>query len=261
MNTFKGASQSSDVIEIKQVILNRDRSHLTVLWSCSILDGFVRMVHETGMKEHKNGGSGSYHTGSRDNSTPSGRENNRQFDDDESASDKVDKEAVRIWTRGVTYINKMLALREPQFRSFLARKVQFRRIPRVFFKGGYRPPFTHSFVHPFIRSSIHSFIHPFTLIHSFIHSFTHSPILPSIHPFSHAPILPLIHSLIHPFAHSFTHSFTHLPIHSFAHSPIHSLIYSGPIHLWFNPIPNPHLTRIKPNTTRTFSYLQSTIPR
>ena len=134
MNTFKGASQSSDVIEIKQVILNRDRSHLTVLWSCSILDGFVKMVHETGLNEMKN--TRSNPTGSRDNGTPSGRDNNRHFDDDEAASNKVDQEAERIWTRGVKYINKTLALREPQFRSYLARKVHFRRIPRVFFKGG-----------------------------------------------------------------------------------------------------------------------------
>jgi len=133
MNTFKGASQSSDVIEIKQVILNRDRSHLTVLWSCSILDGFVKMVHETGMNEMKNNKSvfGSNHTGSTDSTTQSGR----QYDDDEAASNKVDQEAVRIWERGVKYINKTLALREPQFRSYLARKVHFRRIPRVFFKG------------------------------------------------------------------------------------------------------------------------------
>ena len=141
MNTFKGASQSSDVIEIKQVILNRDRSHLTVLWSCSILDGFVKMVHETGMKELKNSGSGSQ----------SGRDKSRQFEDDESASDKIDQEAVRIWTRGVKYINKTLALREPQFRSYLARKVQFRRIPRVFFKGTYRS-LTHSLTHSLTRS-------------------------------------------------------------------------------------------------------------
>ena len=150
MNTFKGASQSSDVIEIKQVILNRDRSHLTVLWSCSILDGFVKMVHETGMNEMKN--SRSIPTGSRDNGTPSGRDNHRQFDDDEAASNKVDQEAERIWTRGVKYINKTLALREPQFRSYLARKVQFRRIPRVFFKGNYQS-FIHSFIHSFIDNN------------------------------------------------------------------------------------------------------------
>ena len=116
--TFRGASSSSDVVEIKQVTVNRDRSHVTAFWSSSILNGFAQLVHDSPSSGH------SRHPGT----TASPNDDSNEGDDDENS------EASQVWLRGVRHINRKLQQREPQFRAFLCRKVHFRKVPRVFFR-------------------------------------------------------------------------------------------------------------------------------
>ena len=101
-NTFRGTSVSADVIEINEVNVNQDASHVTAYWSSRLLNEFVAMIKK---EEEVN---------------PQEKRNNKS-------------DALVIWDRGVRIINQKLRLREPQFRSYLIKKVDFRRVPRIFF--------------------------------------------------------------------------------------------------------------------------------
>ena len=128
-STFRGAPLSSDVVEIKHVTVNRDRSHLTAFWSSSILNGFAQMVHDSPPAP-----GGAAAPGSRRHSGTAASPDNDDDDDDDDDVVRGGGEASQVWLRGVRYINRKLQQREPQFRAYLCRKVHFRKVPRVFFR-------------------------------------------------------------------------------------------------------------------------------
>jgi ribosome-binding factor A len=91
---FKGATDAGKLVEIAEVQPNQDCSHVTAYWASDIVTGFVREVESTLGPE----------------------------------------EAKKAFGRTTTYITKKLQKREPQFRSFLIKKMHFKRVPRIFFR-------------------------------------------------------------------------------------------------------------------------------
>jgi hypothetical protein len=85
-----------DFLYFKYVRLNRDSSHVTAYWTSDLLEDFVGLMGDV---------------------------------DDVDATPDRDYLTKRM----VNYLNKRLSQREPQFRAVLARKLPFRRVPRVYF--------------------------------------------------------------------------------------------------------------------------------
>lgn len=97
-NTFygmiPGAKQPGDILEISHVKINKDCSHIMVYWSAPFITNFSNLVR-----------------------TESGEE-----------------EAVRVHEKMATAMTTRLQRREPQFRSLLIKKMEFRRVPRISFR-------------------------------------------------------------------------------------------------------------------------------
>ena len=95
---FRGTKRLDEVIEIEDVKVNQDYSHATVYWSSTLINNFLNLVHKKFGPE----------------------EYNKLY---EATTKKVDGTLQRL---------------EPKFRSILAKKMSFRRVPRLFFKN--KPP-------------------------------------------------------------------------------------------------------------------------
>lgn len=91
---FKGTKRASDVVEVMHVVINQDCSHVTAYWSCDLIEKFVDKVRE------KHG----------------------------------DIDYKKVHNEFTSKISKKLKSCEPTFRSFLLRKMDFRRVPRIFFR-------------------------------------------------------------------------------------------------------------------------------
>ena len=81
------------MIEIDSVTLTKDGSHADAFWQSNVLNDFIKLVKE------KNG--------------------------------EIDGAALHLKTS--TNITKRLQMNESKFRSAIARKMNFKRVPRVFF--------------------------------------------------------------------------------------------------------------------------------
>jgi ribosome-binding factor A len=93
-NLFQKTGDASKFVEFSLVRLNQDRSHTTVLWSSSVLEKFAAKVRGTAGEQ----------------------------------------EAARFAKRAVENVNSRLQRREPLFRSLLIKKMDFKRVPRLFFR-------------------------------------------------------------------------------------------------------------------------------
>ena len=91
---FPDIGGTETTMEIAEVIVNSDLSHATLLWTSSILDGFAEMVLES--KGHEDCG--------------------------------------KFCVNSTKILTKRLQACEPRFRATLARKMRFKRIPRLFFR-------------------------------------------------------------------------------------------------------------------------------
>ena len=91
---FKGTKRASDIVEIVHVIINQDCSHVTAYWSCDLIEKFADKVRE------KHG----------------------------------DADYTKVHKEFTSKISKKLKSCEPTFRSFLLKKMDFRRVPRIFFR-------------------------------------------------------------------------------------------------------------------------------
>jgi ribosome-binding factor A len=91
---FKGSTDAGNLIEFSEVRPNQDCSHVTVLWSSDIIRTFIRELNATHGYE----------------------------------------EAEKFSQKSFQYINEKLQKREAVFRSFLIKKIHFKRVPRVFFR-------------------------------------------------------------------------------------------------------------------------------
>jgi ribosome-binding factor A len=109
LDTFRGVRNTGDFIDLVDVHLNRDMSHITVFWSSDMITEFVKMVKTEELS-----------SSSSSQMLPAVEQ---------------EREAARIWKKTSSFITKKLQQREPQFRSFLVKKVHFRKVPRIFFKA------------------------------------------------------------------------------------------------------------------------------
>lgn len=90
---FKGVKNASSLVSISKVVCNRDVSHTTALWESSKMELFIKMV------EAKHG----------------------------------EVEAAKMSAKIVQNIGKTLLAKEGAFRSFMMRKMDFKRVPRISF--------------------------------------------------------------------------------------------------------------------------------
>ncbi len=95
---FKGTKRLDEVIEIEDVKVNQDYSHATVYWSSTLINNFLILINKKFGPE----------------------EYNKMY---EVTTKKVDSTLQRL---------------EPKLRSILAKKMSFRRVPRLYFKN--KPP-------------------------------------------------------------------------------------------------------------------------
>lgn len=93
-NLFRNTGDTSKYVEIISVLQNQDRSHSTALWTSRVLTQFAAEVDEV-----------------------KGRE-----------------EALRFAKNASVYVTARLQSREPLFRSMLTKKMDFKRVPRLFFR-------------------------------------------------------------------------------------------------------------------------------
>jgi ribosome-binding factor A len=97
-NTFygmiPGAKQPGDILEISHVKVNKDCSHIMVYWSAPFITNFSKLVR----------------------------------------AEKGEEEATRVHDKMAAAMTGRLQKREPQFRSLLIKKMEFRRVPRITFR-------------------------------------------------------------------------------------------------------------------------------
>jgi ribosome-binding factor A len=90
LGAFPNFKHSSQLIQISKVKVNRDLSHVDVIWGSQILEGFINRIYET-----------------------SGKAEGKRM------KDKIFKKT-----------NLQLQKKEGTFRTFLMRAIEFRRVPR-----------------------------------------------------------------------------------------------------------------------------------
>lgn len=93
-NDFRGVMRPGDVIEIENVKMSVDSSTATAFWSSMVIDEFSAFLS-------KNVG---------------------------------EAECKRVITRAKKIVNSKLQVREPQFRSYLVKHMDFKRVPRIVFR-------------------------------------------------------------------------------------------------------------------------------
>lgn len=93
LNAFHPYPFTSQIIEIKKVHLNRDLSHVDVLWESSFLEKFLQRIYEVGGQE----------------------------------------EGKRMKNKLYKHANEVLQKKEPKFRTHLMKEIFFRRVPRYLF--------------------------------------------------------------------------------------------------------------------------------
>lgn len=98
-NIFKFVRNTSEVMEITKVVLNKDLSHADASWHSDYLEGFLRHL---------------------------------LLKDGLSASD------LRLGKKMLKNVTNKLQSSEGKFRSHIIRSMNFRRVPRIFFRPGRR---------------------------------------------------------------------------------------------------------------------------
>jgi len=97
-NTFygmiPGAKQPGDILEISHVKVNKDCSHIMVYWAAPFITNFSKLVQ----------------------------------------TERGEVESVRLHDKMSAAMTAQLQRREPQFRSLLIKKMEFRRVPRITFR-------------------------------------------------------------------------------------------------------------------------------
>lgn len=97
-NTFygmiPGAKQPGDILEVSHVKVNKDCSHIMVYWSAPFITKFSSLVR----------------------------------------TEQGEAEAERVHHKMSGAMSSRLQQREPQFRSLLIKKMEFRRVPRITFR-------------------------------------------------------------------------------------------------------------------------------
>jgi len=88
-----GSQQPGDIIEIQHVKVNKDCSHIMAYWTAPFMTKFIEMVRES----------------------------------------KGEVEADRLHEKMSKNMSMKLQKREPQFRSLLIKKMEFRRVPHITF--------------------------------------------------------------------------------------------------------------------------------
>jgi ribosome-binding factor A len=128
-----GLRKTGKIIEIRNVILNRDFSHAEAFWESDMLTDFFKYSAQSMAQ------SGS---GNAENNSDSSNSSNTTTDDSID-SDNTTKTKNKGLTLGKLQmfedrikqnINQALQNKEPVFRSAIIKRLEFRRVPRVFFK-------------------------------------------------------------------------------------------------------------------------------
>ena len=133
-----GLRKTGKNIEIRNVILNRDFSHAEAFWESDILTDFFRYSAESTNRNNNSGINGSSDNSSNSNSN-SNSDSNSDHRDGESATKSRSKglspEKLQMFEERIKQnINQALQNKEPVFRSAIIKRLEFRRVPRVFFK-------------------------------------------------------------------------------------------------------------------------------
>lgn len=97
--TFRNVKTTADVVDVECVTLNQDYSHATAAWQSPYLDDFLKGVERT-----------------------------RGFEESE-----------RLKIKACKNITERLQRREPRMRAELAKKMNFKRIPRIYFVPWSKP--------------------------------------------------------------------------------------------------------------------------
>lgn len=99
-NLFRGTVDASDAVEITVCKVNSDVSHVYAEWSSRIIEGFAKELEREMGTDH----------------------------------------AQRFMKRSEAYITARLARHEGKFRTYYARKIQSKRVPRIYFKPHNKKP-------------------------------------------------------------------------------------------------------------------------
>lgn len=95
LNLFHPFPHTSRVVQIRNVKLNRDISHIDVLWESNFLEEFIQRIYEI------NG----------------------------------EAEGKRMKLKLYNQVNQILQKKEGKFRTHLMKQIFFRRVPRIFFRA------------------------------------------------------------------------------------------------------------------------------
>lgn len=93
---FRGVTKASNIIEISECIVNRDYSHVTAYWSSDLANDFTKFLNKKG-------------------------------------TDKTNLDTKKLTEKLNSTVTKKLQLCEGVFRAHIMKKMEFRRVPRVFF--------------------------------------------------------------------------------------------------------------------------------
>lgn len=102
---FKGSKRADEAFDIEEVQTSHDYSHISVYWTCDVLNKFTKTIYDR----------------------------YGEIESDKFAKSTVDK------------INKKFQSKVPQVRSFLVKKMHFKRVPNITFKSYY------PLLNPFIK--------------------------------------------------------------------------------------------------------------
>lgn len=94
---FKGSKRADQAFDIEEVQTSHDYSHISVFWTCDILNKFTKTIYDR----------------------------YGEVESDRFAKSTVEK------------INKKFQSKVPQVRAFLVRKIHFKRVPNITFKSYY----------------------------------------------------------------------------------------------------------------------------
>ena len=128
---FLGVLKTSEVIEFQYVKLNPDVSHVTAYWRSDMIESLVLEILKIQVKERelrlqdidfhfKNG-------------IPFVPEDAKTIREREEKK-KKQLDAKTVLDRAEKHVNKYLKIKEGLFRTYIAKHMEFRRVPRIFFE-------------------------------------------------------------------------------------------------------------------------------
>ena len=125
-----GLRKTAKSVEIKYVVLNRDFSHVDAFWESDMLTDFFQFSANKFRNNTDNSNSNSSNSNnSNSNSGSDSKVNNSQ----KGGSLTPDKLLI-FEERIKKSINQALQNREPTFRTAIIKRLEFGRVPRVYFK-------------------------------------------------------------------------------------------------------------------------------